>query len=102
MAESTDQYPVATLHTFLHEASAEFRRYRVQATLNLFGALFLLFFLGRFIFLLYETASLRALMRVPLIVDAALLVLAFAVVIWSLDVWRRERKFISRWGERFE
>lgn len=102
MAETKDEYPIATLHTFLQEASEEFKRYRIQGKMNFIGAVFLLFFLSRFILLLYETAPLRAVMQVPLLVDAALLVLAFVVVVWSIDVWRHQQKFISHWGKRFE
>ncbi len=102
MTDSKERYPVATLHGFLQEVSVEFRRYRKQATLNVVGAVFLLLLLGRFTLLIYETARYRALMRVPLIFDVAMLMVAFAVVLTSLDVWRRQRKFLSRWGQRFE
>jgi hypothetical protein len=102
MAEKERHYPVTTLHDFLHEASDEFKRFRLQATVNLIGAIFLIAFLLRYTFLLYETAPLRGLMSVPLYVDAVLLVLALAVVLWSLDIWRRQHGFISRWGKRFE
>jgi hypothetical protein len=101
MTETRD-YPVATLHAFLDEMSREFRRYRLQAKLTLVGSVFLFFFLARFAFLLYETAPLRSLMQVPLIIDGILLVVALTVVLLSLDVWRHQRKFISRWGTRFE
>jgi hypothetical protein len=102
MAENRNDYPVATLHDFLHEATREFKRYRYQARLNLVASIFLLFFLARITFLLYETAPLRGLMRVPLLIDIGFLVAALAAVLWSLDVWRHQRKFISRWGARFE
>lgn len=95
-------YPVATLHAFLNEVSQEFTRYRLQAKLTLVGSAFLLVFLARFAFLLYETAPLRTLMQVPLLIDAVLLVVALIIVLLSLDVWRHQRRFISRWGERFE
>ncbi len=102
MAESTGEYPVATLHSFLEEVSEEFKRFRFQATVNLIAAVFLLIFFGRLSFFLYETAPFRSLMRTPLIVDVGLLTIAVVAVLWSLDVWRRQRTFISRWGERFE
>jgi hypothetical protein len=102
MTETNDEYPIATLHDFLQEASEEFRRYRIQARVNFIGAIFLLFFLARFVFLLYETAPFRGSMQIPLLLDSGLLVLAFVAVVWSLDVWRHQRKFISRWGTRFE
>ena len=101
LTEARD-YPVATLHTFLDEVSKEFRKYGLQAKLTLVGSAFLLIFLARFGFLLYETAPNRNFMQVPLIVDAVLLIVALTVVLLSLDVWRRQREFISRWGERFE
>jgi len=41
-------------------------------------------------------------MQVPLLIDAVLLVVALIIVLLSLDVWRHQRRFISRWGERFE
>jgi len=68
----------------------------------LVGSAFLLVFLARFAFLLYETAPLRTLMQVPLLIDSVLLVVALIIVLLSLDVWRHQRRFISRWGERFE
>jgi hypothetical protein len=102
MAESKGQYPVATLHTFLEQVSEEFKRFRFQATVNLVAAVFLLIFFGRLSFFLYETAPFRSLMSIPLIVDVSLLIIAVVAVLWSLDVWRRQRTFISRWGERFE
>ncbi len=93
---------MATLHSFLEEASEEFKRFRFQATVNLVAAVFLLIFFGRLSFFLYETAPFRSFMRVPLIVDVSLLIVAVVAVLWSLDVWRHQRTFISRWGERFE
>jgi ABC-type enterochelin transport system permease subunit len=102
MAESRNDYPITTMHDFLQEATQEFKRYRYQATLNLIASIFLLIFLARITALLYETAPLRGLMRVPLLVDIAFLIAALAAVLWSLDVWRHQRKFVSRWGARFE
>jgi hypothetical protein len=34
--------------------------------------------------------------------DFFLLVAALIAVIWSLYVWIGQRKFVSRWGDRFE
>ncbi len=101
MAEN-NRYPVATLHDFLQEASDEFRRFRFQAKLNLISSVFLLAILLRFTYLIFATSPVRRFTRVPLIVDAILLLVALAAVLWSLDVYRRQRKFVSRWGERFE
>lgn len=102
MTKDRNDYPVATLHDFLHEATQEFRRYRYQARITLVASIFLLFFLARITFLLYETAPVRGLMRVPLLVDIMFLVAALAAVVSSLEAWRHQRKFISRWGARFE
>lgn len=105
MAESTERYPVATLHRFLEEASEEFRRFRFQATVNLIGSAVLLVLLARFVFFFsatYGGGPLEITMRGPFILDSVLLLAALAAVIWSLDVWRRQRRFISRWGRRFE
>lgn len=101
MTESKD-YPVATFHAFLDDVLREFGRYQLQAKLSLVGSAFLLFFMARFAFLLYETAPFRSLMRVPFIIDAVLLVVALTMVLLSLDVWRQQQRFISRWGERFQ
>jgi hypothetical protein len=102
MADTKEQYPVATLHSFLEEVSEEFKRFRFQTTVNLAAAIFLLLFFGRLSLFLYETAPFRSLMRIPLIVDVSLLAIAVVAVLWSLDVWRRQRGFMSRWGDRFE
>ena len=34
--------------------------------------------------------------------DWILLFASLAAVLWSLDVWISQRKFVSRWGGRFE
>jgi hypothetical protein len=49
MSDNKDEYPVSTLHTFLQEASTEFRRFRFQAKINLIGSIIPLLFLSRFI-----------------------------------------------------
>jgi len=105
MAESTERYPVATLHKFLEEASEEFRRFSFQATVNLIGSVVLLVFLARFVLFFsatYGAGPLHIAMQGPFILDSVLLLAALAAVIWSLDVWRHQRRFISRWGRRFE
>jgi cobalamin biosynthesis protein CobD/CbiB len=102
MAESKEPYPVASLHDFIEELSHEFRRFRIQSTVVLIGGVFLLIFFLRVVLLFYETAHLRSAMSVPLSVDLALLVAALAIVLWSLDFWRHQRKFVGRWGKRFE
>jgi hypothetical protein len=105
MAETTERYPVATLHRFLEEASDEFRKFHLQATVNLIGSVVLLIFLARFVVLLsvtYGVGPLEIRMRGPFIIDSVLLLAASAAVVWSLAVWWHQRRFISRWGQRFE
>jgi len=41
-------------------------------------------------------------MFVPFLPDFFLLIAALAAVLWSLYVWIMQRKFVSRWGDRFE
>lgn len=105
MTERTERYPVATLHQFLEETSEEFRRFRFQTTVNLIGSVVLLIFLARFVLFLsvtYGGGPLEIEMRGPFILDSVLLLAALAAVVWSVDVWRHQRKFISRWGRRFQ
>ena len=105
MAETTEHYPVATLHKFLEEASKEFRRFHFQATVNLIGSVVLLVLLARFVVYLsftYGAGPLEIHMQGPFIIDSILLITASAAVVWSLAVWWYQRKFISRWGRRFE
>jgi len=105
MAKDAREYPVATLHKFLEEASEEFRRFHFQATVNLIGSAVLLVFLARFVVLLsftYGVGPLEIHMQGPFIIDSLLLIAASAAVVWSLAVWWHQRKFISRWGQRFE
>ena len=105
MAETTEHYPVATLHKFLEEASEEFRRFHFQASVNLIGSVVLLVFLARFVVFLsftYGVGPVEIHMRGPFIIDSVLLIAASAAVVWSLAVWWHQRKFISRWGRRFE
>jgi len=105
MAETTELYPVATLHEFLEEASKEFRRFHFQTSVNLIGSVVLLVFLARFgVFLsvTYGLGPLEISMRGPFIIDSVLIIAASAAVVWSLVVWWHQRKFISRWGRRFD
>lgn len=103
--DTTQSYPVATLHRFLEEASEEFRRFRFQAMVNLIGSVVLLVFLARFVVFLsvtYGVGPLEIRMRGPFIIDSVLIIAALAAVVWSLYVWWNQRRFISRWGRRFE
>jgi cobalamin biosynthesis protein CobD/CbiB len=105
MAKDARDYPVATLHKFLEEASEEFRRFHFQATVNLIGSVVLLVFLARFIVFIsftYGVGPLEIRLRGPFIIDSVLLIAASAAVVWSLAVWWHQREFISRWGRRFE
>jgi len=105
MGETSDQYPVATLHRFLEEASDEFKRFRFQAKLNLIGSFVLLILVARFVVFIsvtYGAVPLHVSVRGPFIPDSLLLFAAVAAVLWSVNVWRRQRKFVARWGERFE
>ena len=102
-----EQYPVVTLHRFLEEASDEFKRSRFQATVNLVASGLLLVLLGRFSILAFTFENVPhpgpgTGMRGFFVFDVALLAAAVAAVLWSLNVWRRQRRFASRWGERFE
>jgi hypothetical protein len=117
MTEKKDEYPVASLHQFLEEASREFRRFRFQAKVNLIGSIILLLLLSRF--LLFALAHFGPQPFVheqpygqglpppmppprPFLPDFFLLIAALAAVLWSLYVWIKQRKFVSRWGDRFE
>jgi len=104
MSDSKDDYPVATLHTFLQEASTEFRRFRFQAKINLIGSIILLLFLSRFLIFVFANYGPLPFHREHLshIVDVILLLASLVAVLWSLNVWIKQRKFVSRWGERFE
>jgi len=121
LTEKEDQYPVASLHRFLEEASKEFRRFRFQAKVNLIGSIILLLLLSRFLLFafghvgpqpfMHEQPTNQGLpppmppprpMFVPFLPDFFLLIAALAAVLWSLYVWIMQRKFVSRWGDRFE
>jgi hypothetical protein len=111
MSDEKDEYPVATLHKFLQEASTEFNRFRIQAKVNLIGSIVLLLFLSRFfIFILVNVGPPPFNLR-PFhheggfdfeYADWALLFASLVAVLWSLNVWIKQRKFVSKWGERFE
>jgi len=104
MSDKKDEYPVATLHTFLQEASTEFRRFRFQAKMNLIGSIILLLFLSRFMIFVFANFGppLFHHEHIEHYVDLFLLLASLVVVLWSLNVWFKQRKFVSRWGERFE
>ncbi len=104
MSDKKDEYPLATLHTFLQEASTEFRRFRFQAKMNLIGSIILLIFLSRFVVFVFGNYGPLPFRREHMshIVDVILLLASLVAVLWSLNVWIKQRKFVSRWGERFE
>ena len=117
MTEKKDEYPVASLHQFLEEASKEFRRFRFQAKVNLIGSIILLLLLSRFLLFAFghfgpqpfiheeqygQGLSPPKLPPRPFLPDFFLLIAALAAVLWSLYVWIKQRKFVSRWGDRFE
>jgi len=112
MTEKKEEYPVASLHSFLEEASKEFRRFRFQAKVNLLGSIVLLLLLSRFLLFAFghfgpppfthEQPSFHQHPPPPFLPDFFLLVAALAAVLWSLYVWIKQRKFVSRWGDMFE
>jgi hypothetical protein len=111
MSGKDDEYPLATLHRFLQEASAEFSRFRLQAKVNLVGSIILLLFLSRFLIFAFGNFGPPPFNARPFehefrfdfeIADWSLLIASLAAVLWSLNVWIKQRKFVSRWGERFE
>lgn len=104
MSDKKDEYPVTTLHTFLQEASAEFRRIRLQAKVNLIGSIILLVLLSRLFLFVFEDYGPPLFHRehIEHTVDVFLLLASTGAVMWSLYVWLKQRKFVSRWGERFE
>ena len=104
MSDKRDEYPVATLHTFLQEASTEFRRFRFQAMVNLIGSIILLLLLSRFMIFVFGNYGPPPFHREHMshVVDVVLLLASLVAVIWSFNVWIKQRKFVSRWGERFE
>jgi len=117
MTEKKEQYPVASLHQFLEEASGEFRRFRFQAKVNLIGSIILLLLVSRFLLFAFghfgpqpfiheeqygQGLSPPKLPPRPFLPDFFLLIAALVAVLWSLYVWIKQRRFVSRWGDRFE
>ena len=113
MTQKKDEYPVASLHEFLEEASKEFRRFRFQAKVNLIGSIILLLLLSRFLLFAFAHLGPQPFIHEPqydrgpppprpFLPDFFLLIAALAAVLWSLYVWIKQRKFVSRWGDRFE
>ena len=113
MSDKEDEYPVATLHRFLQEASTEFNRFRTQAKVNLIGSVILLLFLSRFLIFVVVNLGPAPFNLRPFhpeegldfdfeYADWFLLFASLIAVLWSLNVWIKQRKFVSRWGERFE
>ena len=111
MSDKEQEYPLASLHQFLREASAEFNRFRFQAKINLVGSIILLLFLSRFLIFVFGNFGPAPFNARPFgrefrfdfeIVDWLLLGASLVAVLWSLNVWIKQRKFVSRWGERFE
>ncbi len=110
LSEKEDEYPIATLHRFLQEASTEFNRFRTQAKVNLIGSIILLIFLSRFLIFFVNIGPAPFNLR-PFhdergfdfeYADWFLLFASLVAVLWSLGVWIKQRNFVSRWGERFE
>jgi hypothetical protein len=105
MANKDDHYPITTLHRFLEEASYEFKRFRLETKLSLIGSLVLFILIARFVTLIsfaYWPWPLNISLQGPFIIDLILLTAALASVIASVDAMLKQRKFVSRWGERFE
>jgi hypothetical protein len=111
MSDNRDEYPVATLHRFLEEASTEFSRFRFQAKVNLIGSIILLLFLSRFLIFVFGNFGPPLFRLEPFeheprfeveVLDWFLVLASLAAVVWSFNVWIKQRKFVSRWGARFE
>jgi hypothetical protein len=109
MSEKNNEYPLAGLHTFLEEAVREFRRFRFQAKVNLVGSIILLLFLSRFLIFIFADFCPAPFNARPFeqepdfeIADWFLLFASLVAVLWSFNVWLKQRRFVSRWGERFE
>jgi hypothetical protein len=115
LSEKKNEYPVTGLHTFLEEASKEFRRFRFQALVNLIGSIVILVFLSRFLIFFFgnfgpppfESERIPPFIHhgrpgMAFVSDLFLLLASLVFVVWSLYVWLGQRRFVSRWGERFE
>jgi hypothetical protein len=109
MTEKRDDYPLAVLHAFLTEASKEFRRFRFQAKVNLICSIILLLFLSRFLIFVLGNLGPAPFHARPFeheteldVPDLLFLFASLVAVLWSLNVWLKQRRFVSRWGKRFE
>jgi hypothetical protein len=105
-----DEYPVASLHDFLEEAAKEFRRVRLQGKVNLIVMIVILILISRraiYILLNYAPSRMQPLYLIDpadpptpfYIVDLILLLFA---IFWTLNGWLKQRRFVTRWGKRFE
>ena len=109
MSRERDEYPITNLHIFLDEASREFKRFRLQAKITLIGSIVILLLISRF--LIYALVDFGPApfgdVSSPLppprpdIPDLILLLVSFTAVLFTIDVWFKQRRFVSRWGERF-
>ena len=99
-----DEYPVTSIHTFLKEASVEFRRIRLQAMVNLIGSIILLVLLSRLFLFVFGNYGPPLFYRehIEHTYDSILLLASTGAVLWSLYVLLKQQNFVSRWGERFE
>jgi hypothetical protein len=104
MSDKKDEYPLTTLHTFLREASTEFGRFRLQAKVNLIGSIILLILLSRLFLFVFGDYGPPLFHRehIEHTVDVILLLASLGAISWSVYVFLKQRKFVSRWGERFE
>ena len=110
LSEEREDFPITSLHGFLQEASTEFKRFRLQAKITLAGSLIVILLLSRFLIYdlmdlgpsPFETATPSLPAPRPDIPDLILLFASLAAVLFSVNVWMKQRKFIARWGERFE
>lgn len=87
----------------------------VPSQVNLVGSIILLHLVSRFLLFAFisfgppsfnEERTLNPGRPPPMmhffLPDWILLFASLAAVLWSLDVWISQRKFVSRWGGRFE
>ena len=104
MSDKKDEYPVTSIHTFLQEASVEFRRIRIQAFVNLVGSIILLLLLSRLFLYAFGSYGPPLFHRehIEHTIDTILLLASTGAVVWSIYVLLKQRSFVSRWGERFE
>jgi len=110
LPEDSEEYPVTTLHSFLREAADEFKRLRLQVKISLIGSLVVILLLSRFLIYdlmdlgpsPFEAASSPLPPPRPDIPDLVLLFASLVAILFSMNVWIRQRRFVSRWGQRFE